>query len=100
MTARIITQGETDWYSVTVPSTGAASKTVDLDWRYAPDSLSLTAIAPDGTIGPFYDASDGVMNGRIFLTINGPGGITTGTWKFRVYGVSAPGIRSYNFVIY
>ena len=99
MTAGTITQGQTDWYSVVVPS-GKASLTVDLNWGYAPNSLSLTAIAPDGTIGPFYDASDGVTDGRIFLTISQDRGIAPGTWKFRVYGESVLGTQSYNFVIY
>jgi hypothetical protein len=98
-TAGTITRGETDWYSVTVP-TGAASITADLDWGYAPDSLSLAAIAPDGTIGPFDDASDGVTNGRVFLTISRTGGIAPGTWKFRVHGAGVPEIRRYKFVIY
>jgi hypothetical protein len=99
MTGGTITQGETDWYSVIVPP-GTASITVDLNWGYAPNSLSLTAIAPDATIGPFYDASDGITNGRIFLTISRTGGIAPGTWKFKVYGVRVLGIQSYNFVTY
>ena len=99
MTAGTIMQGETDWYSVVVPS-GRSSIIMDLNWGYVPDSLSLTAIAPDGTIGPFYDASDGVTNGRIFMTISRTGGIAPGKWMFRVYGVSVLGIQSYNFVTY
>jgi len=99
MTVGTITQGETDWYTVTVP-TGAASITPDLNWGSVSDSLSLTAIAPDGTAGPYYDSSDGVMDGRIFLTITRAGGIAPGTWRFRVYGESVVGSRSYNFVTY
>jgi hypothetical protein len=99
MTVGTITQGQTDWYTVTVPS-GAASITADLNWGYVPNSLSLTAIAPDGTAGPYYDVSDGVMNGRIFLTISRIGGIAPGTWRFRVYGESVVGYQSYNFVTY
>jgi hypothetical protein len=99
LTVGTITQGETDWYSWVV-APGTASITLDLNWGYAPNSLSLTAIAPDATIGPFYDASDGVTNGRIFMTISRTGGIAPGTWKFRVYGVSVVGTQSYNFVIY
>ena len=97
MTVGTITQGETDWYSVIVPS-GATSITVDLNWGNAPNSLSLTAIAPDATIGTFYDADDGVTDGRIFLTISRTGGLTPGTWKFKVYGVTVEGTQSYNFV--
>jgi hypothetical protein len=99
MTVGSIAQGETDWYSVIVPS-GASSITVDLDWGYAPDSLSLTAIAPDGTIGPYYDADDGATDGRIYLTISRTSGLAAGTWSFNVYGVSVTGIQSYNFVTY
>lgn len=97
MTVGTITTGETDWYSVNVPS-GAQSITVDLNWGYAPDSLSLTAIAPDGTAGPYYDAADGRTDGRIYLTISRTGGIAPGLWKFKVYGVYVLGIQSYNFV--
>jgi len=99
MTVGTITTGQTDWYTVIVPS-GKASITADLNWGYAPDILSLTAIAPDGTIGPYYDAADGVTDGRIYLTFSRTGGITPGTWKFKVYGVSVLGSQSYNFVTY
>jgi hypothetical protein len=73
---------------------------MDLNWGYIPDSLSLTAIAPDGTIGPYYDAADGVTDGRIFLKISRAGGIAPGTWNFKVYGVRVLGTQSYNFVTY
>ena len=99
MTAGSITQGQTNWYSVVVPA-GKASLTMDLNWGYIPDSLSLTAIAPDGTIGPYYDAADGVTDGRIFLKISRAGGIAPGTWNFKVYGVRVLGTQSYNFVTY
>ena len=99
MTAGTITTGETDWYAVNVPS-GKSSIIVDLNWGYAPDSLSLTAIAPDGIIGPYYDAADGVTDGRIYLMISRTGGIAPGSWKFKVYGVNVLGIQSYNFVTY
>jgi len=99
MTVGSITQGETDWYSVSVPS-GKSSLTVDLNWGYVPDSLSLSAIAPDGTLGPYYDAADGATDGRIFLTISRSGGLAPGTWRFKVYGVTVIGTQSYNFVTY
>ncbi len=99
MTAGSITQGETDWYSVSVPS-GKSSITADLNWGYVPDSLSLSVIAPDGTLGPYYDAADGVTDGRIFLTISRTGGIAPGTWRFKVYGVTVLGTQGYNFVTY
>ena len=100
MTTGYITQGQTDWYTVIVPE-GTASITADVNWNDLSDSLSLTAIAPDGTAGPYYDVSDGVLNGRIFLTFSRTGGITPGTWKFGVYGESVlGGYQTYNFVTY
>ena len=99
LTVGTITQGETDWYTIVVPS-GRSSITVDLNWGNPSNSLSLAAIAPDGTIGPFFDSSDGTTNGRIFLTITRPGGIAAGTWYFRVYGESVVGTQRYNFVTY
>lgn len=97
MTTGTITTGETDWYLVNVP-TGAASITVDLNWGYSPDVLTLSAIAPDGTIGPYYDAADGVIDGRIYITIIRAGGIAPGAWKFKVYGENVLGSQRYNFL--
>jgi len=99
MSAGTITQGETDWYSVYV-SPGTSSLTMDLNWGYIPDSLTLTVLAPDATLGPYYDSSDGTMNGRITLQVTQAGGLTSGTWKFKVYGEQVLGTQSYNFVTY
>lgn len=99
MTSGTIIQGETDWYS-TVVSSGTVSLTTDLNWGYVPDSLTLTIIAPDATLGPYYDISDGTLNGRITLMVSQNGGITPGTWVFRVYGDKVLGTQSYNFVTY
>jgi hypothetical protein len=49
------------------------------------DPISVTIITPDSTLGPFYDGSDGVINGRIDLKISNPGGMTPGLWKFLVH---------------
>lgn len=99
MSAATITQGETDWYSYYV-SSGTTSITTDLDWGDTSDSLSLTIIAPDGTLGPFYDTSDGVTDGEIALLISRSGGLAPGTWNFRVYGNQVTGAQSYNFFVY
>lgn len=98
-TVGTITTGETDWFSASV-SPGKTAETADLNWGYAPDSLTLTVIAPDGTLGPYHDADDGVKDGRIFLTFSRAGGIAPGTWNFKVYGENVLGSQSYNFVAY
>ncbi|MFA5267570.1 MAG: peptidase domain-containing protein [Methanoregula sp.] len=99
LSAGTIMQGETDWYYHYIPS-GTASLTTDLYWGDTSDSLSLTIIAPDGTLGPFYDSSDGVINGRITLSVSRAGGLPPGTWSFRVYGEKVTGSQVYNFFVY
>ena len=99
LSAGTITQGETDWYYYYIPS-GTTSITTDLNWGDISDSLSLTIIAPDGTLGPYYDASDGVINGRITLLISRPAGLAPGTWSFRVYCHTVTRSQSYNFYVY
>jgi hypothetical protein len=49
------------------------------------DPISVTVIAPDRTLGPYYDGSDGVVDGRIDLKISTRGNLTTGAWKFLVH---------------
>lgn len=95
-----ISTGETDTYSKYVlPLT--SSLTTDLNWGDTSDSLSLTIIAPDQTLGPYYDSSDGYTDGRIVLQVTNPGGyLTMGTWKFGVHGVSVNGVEDYTFVAY
>lgn len=49
------------------------------------DPLSVTIITPDKTLGPYYDASDGKIDGRIDLKITNPDTVTPGYWKFLVH---------------
>jgi hypothetical protein len=65
MTVSSISQGQTNWYTYAI-SSGTSSLTVDLNWGNPANSLALTVIAPDGTIGPYYDTSG---TGRITLLI-------------------------------
>jgi hypothetical protein len=99
MTAGSITQGQSKWYYYVVPS-GKTSMITDLNWGDTSDSLALTIYAPDGTLGPYYDSSDGVIDGRINLAISRTTGLAPGTWNFLVYGYHVTGSQSYNFVIY
>lgn len=99
MSAGTINQGETDWYYYYV-SPGTSSITTDLNWGDTSDSLSLTIIAPDGTLGPYYDVSDGTTNGRITLGISRLPSLASGTWSFKVYGYRVTGSQGYNFFVY
>jgi hypothetical protein len=49
------------------------------------DPISVTIITPDKTLGPYYDASDGAVDGRIDLKISNADSMTPGLWKFLVH---------------
>jgi hypothetical protein len=98
MSSGVISQGQTVYYSKYVPY-GTTSLAPDLYWGDTSDSLTLTVSAPDATLGPYNDASDGVINGRIYLSISKPTGLTPGTWNFRVYGERVSGVQSYSFTV-
>jgi len=98
MSAGTISQGQTVYYSKYVLP-GTTSLVPDLNWGDTSDSLSLTISAPDATLGPYTDASDGVINGRIYLSVSKPSGLTAGTWYFRVYGERVNGVQSYSFIV-
>jgi hypothetical protein len=95
-----ITQGESDWYSLYVPS-GVYNLWVDLDWGDTDDSLTLTIYPPGGTaLGPYHDADDGKDDAEIFLRIYKSSGLSSGTWDFEVYGEHVQGVEDYSFVAY
>ena len=96
-----ITQGETDWHSLYVPS-GKYNLWVDLDWGNPSNSLTLTIYPPGGpTLGPYHDADDSNDNdARIFLCISRGGGLPSGTWDFKVYGERVQEVEDYSFVAY
>ena len=94
-----ITQGETDWYSKYV-SFGTDELDVDLNWGSVQNSLAITIVAPDATLGPYYDSADGIVNGRIALSVSSPSGLTPGTWKFYITGYSVTGSQTYTFLTY
>lgn len=49
------------------------------------DPVSATIITPDKALGPYYDDSDGSINGRIDLKISTPENLTPGLWKFLIH---------------
>lgn len=94
-----ITQGETHWYS-TLVSSGRTAFYSGLNWGNPSNSLSLTIIAPDSSLGPYYDSSDGAVDGRISLKIVKTAGLSPGTWWSDVYGYSVAGSQSYTYTAY
>jgi len=91
-----ISQVELDSYSRSV-APGTTAIISDLNWGDTSDSLSLTLVAPDATLGPYYDGIDGQMNGRIYISITKSSGLPSGTWWNRVYGYQVTGVEDYTF---
>ncbi len=54
--------------------------TIDLNWMNTDSRLKLTIFPPNGIMGPYYDESDGLVNGRIFIRISRPEGVESGEW--------------------
>jgi len=95
-----IMQGETDYFSKYV-SPGTTQLVVDLNWGTSSNTLSLTIISPTGQYGPYYDGSDGIIDGRTVLSITRSGqALPSGTWSFRVYGEKVTASEDYTFVAY
>nr|WP_321353065.1 peptidase domain-containing protein [uncultured Methanoregula sp.] len=91
-----ISQGQLHSYSRYVYS-GTTSIISDLNWGDTADSLSLTLVAPDITLGPYYDSADGWTDGRIYLIVSKSSGLPQGTWWNRVYGSQVTGSQDYTF---
>jgi len=91
-----ITQGQTHWYTTTVPA-GSTAFSADLNWGNPANSLALTLTAPDATFGPYYDSADGKTDGRINLRIAKSSGLASGTWRSKVYGYQVSGTQSYTY---
>jgi hypothetical protein len=91
-----ITQGKTNWEDHQV-SSYINTLNVDLDWGKTVNSLQLTVYSPDGSVfGPYYDSSDGAIDGRINLYIENTNGIGEGIWYYKVYGYSVSGTQTYS----
>ncbi|MCK9579780.1 MAG: peptidase domain-containing protein [Methanoregula sp.] len=95
-TSYSLSQGQTMTFLTYVPS-GYTAFITDLNWGVPANSLSLTIVAPDSTLGPYYDSSDGVINGRITLRISKASGLASGTWSSFVYGQSVSGSQSFTY---
>lgn len=76
---RQIKTGESVSYHRSIPS-GMSDITCDLNWLNPKSSLKITIFGPDGMMGPYFDSSDGKVDGRIFLQISRDRDLTGGNW--------------------
>ena len=97
LTSYSITQGQTNWFTTSVPS-GATRFFSDLKWGNPANSLALTIYTPDvSVLGPYYDSADGLIDGRVYLMVTRSGGLPSGTWSSKVYGSSVTGTQTYSY---
>lgn len=99
LASNTISQGQLHTYSRSV-SSGTTSIVYDLNWGDTSDSLSLGIVAPDATLGPYYDNIDGQTDGRIFISVSRSSGLAPGTWSSGVYGYQVTGSEDYTFTSY
>jgi hypothetical protein len=68
----------------------------DLYWGNPSNSLRLRIATPDGyVLGPYYDISDGIINGEINIFICRDSGVAQGSWGEEIYGYSVSGAQGY-----
>lgn len=97
-TVYTIMQGQTNWHGKYIPP-GCPGYYLDLNWGNPSNSLRLRVYTPNGQIyGPFYDSSDGRIDGRILFWVSyNSGPMPPGTYYHEVYGQSVYGVEDYTF---
>jgi len=93
-----ITQGEMKSFQRQMPE-NLTRFTYDLFWQDQQNSLKLSIFAPDGMMGPYYDDSDGITNGRIFFQITRPEGVASGDWYAVVEGERVNGTQQFMLLV-
>lgn len=93
-----ITQGEMKSFQRQMPE-NLTRFTYDLFWQDPGNSLKLTIFAPDGMMGPYYDDSDGITNGRIFFQITRPECVASGNWHAVVEGERVNGTQQFMLLV-
>lgn len=94
-----VSMGEKKYFQREIPD-NIDTFTIDLFWGDTLDSLKLTFFSPDGVVmGPYYDDSDGIVNGRIFLQVSRPEGIEPGDWYAIVEGEDVQGTRQFMLLV-
>lgn len=97
-TVYTIWQGQTNWHGKYIPP-GCPGYYLDLNWGNPSNSLQLRVYGADGRVyGPFYDSSDGRIDGRIYFWVTtGSGTLPPGTYYHEVYGYRVYGVEDYTF---
>lgn len=90
-----ISQGDTNWHQSDVTDYDTTLK-VDLKWKTLENKLRLLIYTPDGKIlGPYYDDSDGTLDGRINLEVTNKDGVAIGQWVYKINGIEVAGKEDY-----
>jgi hypothetical protein len=93
-----VTQGEKKSFHRQMPE-HLDRFTYDLFWQDPENSLKMTIFAPDGMMGPYYDDSDGIVNGRIYLQVSREEGIAPGDWYAVVEGEQVNGTQQFMLLV-
>jgi hypothetical protein len=92
-----VSQGTTDTSTLSIGKP-TKSLTVHCTWNNPSNSLTLTIITPSGTtFGPYYDSSNGAIDGNIGVKISKSSGTwpANGVFKLKVYGKKVTGTQKY-----
>jgi hypothetical protein len=90
-----IMAGQTNWHQVTV-SGSPASLSFEVKSNNSNSDLRVVVYTPDGNVlGPYYDDSDGTVDGRINMEIDNPAGVANGQWSFKVTDTGVTGKDEY-----
>ncbi|MCK9581068.1 MAG: hypothetical protein M0Q92_11580 [Methanoregula sp.] len=95
---QLIMQGEKRPFHRLMPS-NLTRFTYDLFWQDQQNSLKLSIFAPDGMMGPYYDNSDGIVNGRIYVQVSREEGISPGDWYAVVEGERVNGTQQFMLLV-
>lgn len=93
-----VTEGEKRSFHRQMPA-NLTRFTYDLFWQDPISSLKLTIFAPDGMMGPYYDDSDGIVNGRIYIQVSREEGIAPGDWYAVVEGERINGTQQFMLLV-
>ena len=91
--------GERRFFAVPVRE-GASHHWVDIRWNASAGDLALLICPPDGCLGPYTDADDGVIDGRIFLDISSAEGLAPGDWYYELRHSGGEGPVAFSFETY